>query len=149
MKIEHSYGVVPLRKVRRHWEVLLVQHASSRYWGYPKGHAEEGESPQQAAVRELCEETGLTVKAFLSDDLIEQHYMFRQGGLLISKTVSYFVAEVAPGKVVLQLDEVSAAQWVLLEEAHQVLSYKTDRDVCESAQILLKKRSKDKDSLPG
>lgn len=137
MKQEQSYGVVPLRRSNTFWEVLLVQHASAKYWGFPKGHLEKGESPQQTAERELREETGLTIQRLLSESPYQEHYFFRKEQQLISKAVAYFPAEVT-GELQLQYKEISAAQWVPIEEACASLTYETDRAVCRQALQLLK-----------
>lgn len=137
MQQEQSYGIVPLRKLKQSWEVLLVQHASAKYWGFPKGHPEEGESPRQAAERELLEETGLTVQRLLRESPYQEHYFFQKEKRLISKTVAYFPAEVE-GKLQLQYKEISAAQWVPIEEACARLTYDTDRAVCRQTLELLK-----------
>ena len=147
MKLEHSYGIIPVQRSGnqrsgKRWKVLLIQHASAGYWGFPKGHAQAGESPLEAAARELFEETGLTIQAVLSDKPYEQHYMFKQREVLISKAVSYFLAEVV-GSPILQLEEVSAFQWVELDCAVEVLTYKTDQSVCLEAAAALSKVIKD------
>ena len=57
---DQSFGVVPVRDDAKtgEQEFLLVQHQAG-HWGFPKGHLEPGETPVQAAGRELAEETGL------------------------------------------------------------------------------------------
>ena len=105
MKTERSYGIIPLRRVAKGWEVLLVKHASAGFWGFPKGHANKGESPEQTAVRELCEETGLAPVRFLFERSFQEHYLYRKKEQLISKQVAFFVAEVS-GEVSPQQEEV-------------------------------------------
>lgn len=136
MGSETSYGIVPLNKNGGKWLVLLIQHSSSRYWGFPKGHAENNESPQEAATRELKEETNLDVVRLLSEDFFEEHYRFTFKGHLVDKTVFYFVAEVR-GQVELQQQEVSDYKWVPLNEAEAHLTYATDQAVLRSAITLL------------
>ncbi|KAK0556581.1 hypothetical protein OC846_001025 [Tilletia horrida] len=64
---ERSFGVVPI-VLGEPAKVLLIKQASGgKQWGIPKGHAEQGETALQAAVRELEEETGLKVSRFLQD----------------------------------------------------------------------------------
>jgi bis(5'-nucleosidyl)-tetraphosphatase len=127
---EYSYGIVPLRKQGGQWQVLLIQHSRAKYWGFPKGHAEVGESPKETATRELKEETNLSVKHFLSDIGIEEHYMFTLRGQLINKTVCFFAAEVQ-GELQLQEEEVSGALWLDFEAALKKLTYPTDRKICQ------------------
>ena len=84
---EYSYGIIPLQKQGDDWKVLLIQHSGARYWGFPKGHAELGESPKEAAVRELFEETSLKIVRFFSETPQEEHYQYTLRGELIFKTV--------------------------------------------------------------
>lgn len=136
MAFEQSYGIIPLRKQRGIWMVLLIQHSSSRYWGFPKGHAEEGEAPQIAASRELKEETNLDIKRFISEKALEEHYQFFFRGQHVNKTVWYFIAEVT-GDLQLQSEEVSDSKWVFLSEAADHLTYDTDKTILNSAKGLL------------
>ena len=91
---DESFGVIPLRKGQKHWEVFLIQHNRSGYWGFPKGHAEEGETPQEAAFRELKEETNLELVHLLQKEPLMEQYTFMMDGLRVFKRVSYFIAEV-------------------------------------------------------
>lgn len=133
---EYSYGIIPLRRNGDSWDVLLIQHSSAKYWGFPKGHAENGESPREAARRELLEETNLTVVKFLSEATFEEHYQYTLHGNLINKTVMFFVAEVA-GQLSLQTHEVSGARWVTLANASRELTYDSDRSICQGVLSLL------------
>jgi len=125
---EHSYGIVPLQKIDDIWHMLLIQHGRVKYWGYPKGHAEPGETPVAAAKRELREETNLTVVRFLADSPFEEHYVFTSGRMKVFKTVSFFAAEVA-GDLKLQEDEVSGCRWLPLDSAEEHLTYETDKAI--------------------
>jgi len=62
---EHSYGVVPVALTSPPTLLLIQQRSKAQHWGIPKGHAEDGESPLTAAIRELEEETGLRATRFL------------------------------------------------------------------------------------
>lgn len=136
MPTDLSYGIVPVKKKGHGWQVLLVQHSSALYWGFPKGHPEEGETPQEAAKRELYEETNLKVVRFFSDSSLKQNYRFKWQGQLIFKTVEYFVAEVS-GTVRIQAEEIKSSQWLYLEEASDALTYDTDKAVCKEAMAFL------------
>ncbi len=116
MITEESFGIIPLRKTPGGWEVFLIQHTRSRYWGFPKGHGEEGESPEQAAIRELKEETNLDVVRQLHQSSLEEQYYFRMEGRQIFKKVFYYIAEVE-GEVILQKNEVQNGIWVSFSEA--------------------------------
>lgn len=135
MKKENSYGIIPLRENRSDWEVLLIQHHSG-HWSFPKGHAELGELPYQAAERELKEETGLSVERLLSKEPMIEHYCFTLQGTKIDKTVHYFPA-VVKGKVVIQQNEIMASQWLSIKEAPKHLTFKEGQRLCLQLITLL------------
>lgn len=128
VKKDFSYGIIPLRLVEGTWQVLLVQHINGHYWAFPKGHAEQGESPSQAAVRELKEETGLEVLEFLPLEITPEHYNFTHQGELIEKTVAYFVAKVG-GEISMQTEELEGVVWVPLSEASDRVTYENSREI--------------------
>lgn len=133
MVYEYSYGIIPLKREGDKWMVLLIHHSSAHFWGFPKGHAEKGEMPKTAAIRELKEETNLDVIHFFSDSIIEERYHYTFRDKHINKTVGYFVAEVA-GDLMLQDEEVSGSKWVPLDKAIDHLTYDTDKAVLNSAK---------------
>lgn len=133
MAQEFSYGIIPLQKQAGAWYVLLIQHGTAGYWGFPKGHTEQGETPKETAVRELKEETGLDVVRFLSEDMQEMRYHFTKRGRPIEKHVGLFIAEVK-GDLFLQVGEILNARWVSLSAAEQSVTYATDKAACREAQ---------------
>lgn len=62
MAIKNKAGTVVRRFVNGQVQILLFRQVSADYWQISKGHMENGESPEQTAIRELKEETGLEVK---------------------------------------------------------------------------------------
>jgi len=116
MKQDESFGIIPLRHEQGRWEVFLIQLKHGRYWGFPKGHADPDETPQQTALRELKEETNLELVRYLQEEPLTEHYHFSQEGRRISKRVYYFVAEVK-GTVILQKKEVQNGVWVPFPQA--------------------------------
>lgn len=136
MKKENSYGIVPLRLHKGHWQVLLVQHHAG-HWAFPKGHADNGELPQETAERELQEETGLTVQSYLSPDPLIESYMFTSRGQHISKTVQYFIALVK-GEVSIQEHEIKASQWLSVPDAYTSITFKEGKHICIQVSEFLK-----------
>jgi bis(5'-nucleosidyl)-tetraphosphatase len=129
-----SYGIIPLKRSDDHptWQTLLIKHAHAHHWAFPKGHADPGETPLEAATRELLEETGFKIKRLLSTDpkTFVEHYHFKLHGNLIDKTVTYFVAEVK-GRMHLQEAEVAEAIWLPLNEALEMITYPATKDLCK------------------
>lgn len=122
MRNDYSFGITPLRRLEGRWEVLIVKHRLGNHYGFPKGHPNPGETAKNCAIRELLEETGLSITRMLSNTPFWESYQFFVQGEKIVKTVAYFPAEVT-GTLVLQEVEIAAAKWVLLEEAASYLTF--------------------------
>ena len=138
MRLDTSYGIIPLRKREGVWEIFLVQ-LHQGHWGFPKGHADfVEESPQQAASRELLEETGLVIRNYISEIPLLETYTFIFQKEKIKKTVYYFLAEVY-GEICLQSQEIANGQWVLASSAHEVLTFAEGRRVLSNAIEILQK----------
>lgn len=128
---EQSFGIIPLKKRKNEWVVLLVQlHAG--HWGFPKGHPDKNETPLETAQRELFEETGLTVSKILSPQPIKETYFFKFKGELIYKTVSYYIAEVK-GRTIKLEEEIYDLKWVPLKEAVAQVTFDQAKEICQKA----------------
>lgn len=136
MKYEESFGVIPLRKIDGGWEVFLIQHNRGHYWGFPKGHAEEGESPLEAALRELKEETNLDLVSTLREEPFVEHYQFSVRGDRISKKVAYFAA-IVTGVVILQSKEIQDGMWVPFPEAIDKITHVEGKSILSQVSSLL------------
>jgi bis(5'-nucleosidyl)-tetraphosphatase len=130
---DQSFGIVPLLQKDGAWHVFLIQHRHGRYWGFPKGHAEKNETPEQAAVRELKEETNLDVVQILEGEPMLEKYQFTLEGRRISKQVLYFIAEVS-GTVVLQQKEIQNGVWVPLFSAQEKITHQEGKNIL--AQVI-------------
>lgn len=119
--MEHSYGIIPLRRRDRLWETLLVKHRKG-HWAFPKGHQDPDETPQETASRELYEETGLRVTRLFPLEPLKEFYIYKLEGGLIEKSVTYFLAEVE-GEVRLQTEEIETFSWVSLQEAARLATF--------------------------
>lgn len=98
-----------------------MKHLNGDHWGFPKGHAEKGESPKEAAERELHEETGMKIIRYLPEPYLTETYQIIRGFHLVEKTVRFYFAEVTT-PYVLQKEELIEGKWLPLKE---LLSYVT------------------------
>jgi 8-oxo-dGTP diphosphatase len=107
--------------VRRDGEVLLVHRPRYDDWTFPKGKANEGESDEETALREVEEETGLRCR--LGEPLGTSEYVDQKGR---PKVVQWFAMEPVDGEFE-PSDEVDEIRWLPLEQAKELLSYERDR----------------------
>ncbi|MFI5005108.1 MAG: NUDIX hydrolase [Solirubrobacterales bacterium] len=103
----------------------------SRVLGLPKGHIDPGESPLQAAVREVREETG--VEAELVRELGEVRYWYRREGRLVPKSVLFYLLRYRSGDTADHDEEVEEARWMALSEACTALTYEGEREMARYA----------------
>ena len=113
---------------------LKDQSREKLLWSLPKGHIEAGESPEQAAIREVKEETGL-VHVEIIKKLTITHHTYHQDGMTILKETHWFqmFAETATNsKLIPQIEEdIEAIEWVEMTSITTYLenSYDTIRNV--------------------
>jgi 8-oxo-dGTP pyrophosphatase MutT (NUDIX family) len=134
---EESFGVIPLRTEQGRWEVFLIQHKGSRYWGFPKGHGEAGENAEQAARRELKEETNLEIVRLLRVEPLIEQYVFTKERRRVSKKVTYFIAEV-DGTVRLQAAEINDGKWIPFPEAIHQVTHQEGKNILLEVEKVLK-----------
>jgi len=132
MRDEHSSGgaVISFRDGTPY--VALIATRGKTRWGLPKGAVSEGETSEQAALREVNEETGLEAAIVKPLDTIE--YFFRASGTLIRKRVDFYLMNFVAGELTPQLSEVDDVEWVELSEAIQRASFESERKLLEMAQ---------------
>jgi mutator protein MutT len=105
-------------------------------WSLPKGHIEAGETPEQAAIREVQEETGITSEITKSIGVID--FWFMAGGKRIHKTVHHFVFKEVSGELTPQITEVDEVSWFPLSEIVERLAYPDEKKlIARSGEISL------------
>lgn len=158
MEREFSAGGVVIRKMRGRWFVAVIEphmdrpkkpakkSASSNkkdpraITALPKGAIDDGEKPEQTAIREVQEETGLNADVVSKLADIKYVYVRNWGNhARVFKIVGFYLLLYRSGR----LDditqemrvEVKKAFWIPLDEAPKALSYKGERDVVERAML--------------
>ncbi|MGO9320827.1 MAG: NUDIX hydrolase [Solirubrobacteraceae bacterium] len=103
----------------------------SRVLALPKGHVDPGETPIEAATREVREETGVVAEPVR--ELGESRYWYRRDGRTISKAVAFFLFDYVEGDTADHDDEVEEVRWIGLHEALTALSHTAEREMVELA----------------
>lgn len=134
MNIEKSCGVILYRNCLKEIEFLLVKSKENGHWGFPKGHMEKDETEEQTAIREVFEETGLSVilldgfRRKIEYQLTENKY----------KEVIFFVGVPLKGVVSIQYEEIEELKWFKYKEINHVLTFKnSQRTLMEAKEFII------------
>lgn len=124
---EKSCGAIIIHKFQDRYKVLLINFISGKnsFWGFPKGHMENGETEFETAFREIKEEVGLEV------DLIKEFREFTYFSMKPGSTLEavYYGALSDSTETIPQEGEVEKTLWVDFEEAFEYLSFDCDKDI--------------------
>jgi 8-oxo-dGTP pyrophosphatase MutT (NUDIX family) len=113
--------------------IVPVKRAAdgSRVLGLPKGHLDPGETAEQAATREVAEETG--VVAELIGELGDVSYTYERRHGPVNKVVRFYRFAYRRGDLADHDQEVEEARWIPLEQAARELTYEGEREVVRRA----------------
>jgi 8-oxo-dGTP pyrophosphatase MutT (NUDIX family) len=142
-KEQVSAGGVVCRARGRRTEVALISVGEEGRWQLPKGLVGRGESPEEAALREVREEAGLECEIVAPLETVEYWY-FSKGGarrVRFHKRVHFFLMRYLSGETDEHDDEVNEARWVEAETAAGMLAFKGERKALEEALEKLEKLS--------
>jgi 8-oxo-dGTP pyrophosphatase MutT (NUDIX family) len=109
----------------------------SRVLALPKGHVDPGETPIEAATREVREETGIVAEPVR--ELGEARYWYRRDGRTIGKSVAFYLFSYISGDTADHDEEVEEARWIGLSEAQTALSHAAEREMVTLALAYLRK----------
>ena len=131
-KVDFAAGGIVIEKNK----VLIVKNKKGDssgdfegWWGYPKGHLEEGEKPSEAAVREVFEETGFLVELLDEKPIAESRYEIELDGEQVSKTVWFYEMKVIEPFKNEPDDEIVEIALVEYEKAMELLTHEEDKKI--------------------
>jgi 8-oxo-dGTP pyrophosphatase MutT (NUDIX family) len=133
---EFSAGGVVVRRLRGGWRLAAIRPGGKRgVWALPKGLVDAGEGPEEAAAREVAEETG--VDARLVCKLGDARYVYTWEGERVFKIVSFYLFRYSRGRLgelpAAHFHEVAETRWLPLAEAPRLLTYGGEREMARRA----------------
>jgi 8-oxo-dGTP pyrophosphatase MutT (NUDIX family) len=113
--------------------IVPVKRAADgrRVLALPKGHLDGDETPEEAAGREVAEETG--VDAELVEELGDVSYRYERRGRRVAKVVRFYLFRYVSGDVADHDHEIEEARWIPLRRAARELTYAGEREMAERA----------------
>ena len=115
LRKEKSCGCIIIKNNK----VLLVYEKNRNFWGFPKGHMEEGESEIQTALKEVKEEVGLDVKIDVNKKYTLNYIINNE----IDKTSIFYIATPINENIVMQENEIENIKWCNFDEALNTLTF--------------------------
>jgi len=134
-----SAGGVAVRQRDGQAEVAIVLMIPERRWQLPKGVIDPGETPEQAALREVREEAGINCKLVEPLEIIEYWFFGNYDGTRkrYHKFVHFFLMDYESGDVADHDHEVAEARFVSFEQAEKMLAFKDEKRMLELARQLV------------
>ena len=142
---DSAVGIIPVYKKGDAEFLFCIVKEADGHWGFPKGHKEEGESDEEAALRELREETGIEKVDLIREQKFSEHYSFVRDEDRVEKTVVYIIGIVDTTEHLRSpefRDEISECKWVPYAHAKQTLTYPEAREVLDRAWEYMQKSLK-------
>jgi 8-oxo-dGTP pyrophosphatase MutT (NUDIX family) len=137
-----SAGGVVCRDQGTSLEVVLISVGDPVRWQLPKGIVDSDETPEQAALREVREEAGVSATIIAPLAPVEYWYVGSRGKRRVRfhKVVHFFVMQYAGGDVADHDHEVNEARWVSVDQAQQMLAFKGEKQAVAQAAAQLGRR---------
>lgn len=130
MLLEKSCGAVVFTKMGKDIKYLLVSNLDG-FYGFPKGHMENGETEEETALREVLEETGVKVELIDGFKKTDEYLIPKKNDII--KQVTYFLGEFQKQNIIWQSEELSGAYLVTYTEAMKLLQFESLKQILKEA----------------
>ena len=134
MTCEVSSGAVVFTREGGGLRYVVVRSLEG-YYGFPKGHIEGKETEEEAAIREIREETGLSVRLVPSFRTIDEHSIPEKPGVM--KRIIYFLGEYEGQEIRFQKEELLEAPLLSYKEAMERFQFESSRRILKEANDFL------------
>jgi 8-oxo-dGTP pyrophosphatase MutT (NUDIX family) len=134
-----SAGGVVHRSVDDRVQIILGHRREPPLWALPKGTPHAGETLEETALREVHEETGLSLA--LEAPIRSFSYVFVRGRTRFHKTVHFFLMRAIGGDVASHDREFDEVRWLDLDEALELMTHATERALVEEAAEMIAART--------
>ena len=143
VQLQISAGGVAYRRASGGVEVALISVGPRRRWQLPKGHVDQGESSEQAALREVREEAGIGTELVGPLGKVEYWFVVTEQGerVRFHKFVHFYLLEYRDGDVADHDHEVHEARWIPIDEAVRCLAFDNERQMVQLARERLAARA--------
>jgi 8-oxo-dGTP pyrophosphatase MutT (NUDIX family) len=129
IKYEVSSGGLVLRRTATGFDILLIGRGEPRLWSLPKGHVEPKETDEEAALREVREETGCWAEIIVK--LSDIAYWFYVNQRKHKKSVHFYLMRYLSGDTANHDHEADEAAWFEINEAKRILKYVNEKRLVE------------------
>lgn len=138
MKKDFAFGVIVFYEENGKIYFLVLQQVQG-HWSFPKGHAEEGESKLETAIRELKEETGIDKVELISNEVMitDDYTIKKEGKEDIHKTVEFFIGDTSEKNILMQEDEIFDHKWITIDDS-EILTYESSKRILNKANQLVR-----------
>ena len=133
---ERSCGAVVFHEIGGVVRYLLIKNKRSAHWSFPKGHVEKGESDEQAAIREVKEETGIDI-TIIEGFKAKSEYSIQHK---IEKIVYIYAASCEDTRTTIQEEEIEDYLWLDFNKAMKNLKFENDKNILYRVNEFLKKK---------
>lgn len=132
-------GVVARQTAGGGFEIAVILTLAERRWQLPKGLIDEGETPEQAALREVREESGVDAELVAPIETIDYWYFADRSGRRVRyhKSVHFYLMRFVGGQVEDHDNEVEESRWVDIDDAVGMLAFKSEKEVVAKAREML------------
>lgn len=132
MPKEKSCGAVVFKRQKDGSVKYLLLHYEAGHWDFPKGNQEKKETEEQAAIREIKEETGIEDVEFVDGFKEIIKFFYKKGEETIYKEVVFLLAQTQTEEVHISFEHIGYA-WMSYENAYKKLTFNTSKDLLRKA----------------